>query len=211
MRCIILLAEWKGASVIELDRLKEALLYVSSMCEGDEKFGAVKLNKILYYADFQAYRESGRSVTGATYQHLPEGPAPRELLAARKELIDEGALTIESRQVFSYIQQRPVAKRAWNPEAFQDWEDDKRILDAAIEFLAPYWGYEVSKISHDEWGYRLTQEGEDIPYRTAWLSPESTQDDLAAAIAVYEWAAIVNPPKVGRGTSALKKTDSKRR
>jgi hypothetical protein len=170
----------------DLTRLKEAILYVSKSCEDDPKFGAIKLNKILYYADFQAYRELGRSITGATYQHLPEGPAPRELLPARQELLDEDALSLDYKQVFSYVQQRTVARRDANPEVFESWEMDKRILDKAIDFLAPYWGSEVSKISHDEWGYRLTSEGEEIPYRTAWLSPESTQDDLAAAISVWE-------------------------
>lgn len=170
----------------DLTKLKEAILYIAEECEDDEKFGAVKLNKILYYADFQAYRELGRSITGATYQHLPEGPAPRELLPARHELVEDGDLTLEDKQVFSYVQQRPIPQRPCNPEVFENWEQDRRILDRAIEFLAPYWGYEVSKLSHDEWGYRLTKDGDEIPYRTAWLSPESTQDDLAAAIGVWE-------------------------
>src|SRR3990172_2186257 len=104
----------------DLTRLKEAILYVSHLCEEDEKFGAVKLNKILYYADFRAYREFGRSITSATYQHLPEGPAPKELLRARDELISEGALEIEPRQVFSFVQQRPVAKREPNIEVFEN-------------------------------------------------------------------------------------------
>ena len=30
----------------------------------DERFGAVKLNKILYFADFEAYRRLGEPITG---------------------------------------------------------------------------------------------------------------------------------------------------
>ena len=165
----------------DLARLKEAILYISRECAGDEKFGAVKLNKILYYADFRAYREFGQSITEATYQHLPEGPAPKELLQARQELVNEGRLEIEPHQVFSFVQLRPVAKDDSNTEVFANPVQDTKILDEAIEFLAPYWGYQVSEMSHQEWGYRLTQEGEEIPYRTAWLSSEAgTQDQLEA-------------------------------
>ena len=73
--------------VDNLEKIKEAILYVSKLSKGDPRFGAIKLNKILYYADFRAYRELGNSISNATYQHLNEGPAPRELLPAIEELI----------------------------------------------------------------------------------------------------------------------------
>ncbi|MEP6936295.1 MAG: type II toxin-antitoxin system antitoxin SocA domain-containing protein [Nitrospirota bacterium] len=41
----------------------------------DPRLGSVKLNKLLYYADFTAYRNLEKAITGAEYQHLPEGPA----------------------------------------------------------------------------------------------------------------------------------------
>lgn len=62
------------------EKFRELILYVANMSRNDPDFGAVKLNKILYYADFRAYRELGRPISGAAYRKLSEGPAPRQLL-----------------------------------------------------------------------------------------------------------------------------------
>jgi hypothetical protein len=169
----------------DITKLKQAILYLSQLSENDPKFGAVKLNKILYYADFRAYLELGHSVTGATYQHLEEGPAPRELLPARDELQSEGAIRLEDRPVFTRIQQRTVAQREPNLTVFDSREIE--ILRDAFEFLLPYWGYQASILSHLEWGWKLTTEGEDIPYVTAWLSSEPlTQEQIRVGQALWE-------------------------
>jgi hypothetical protein len=36
-------------------KMKELILYISQKCADDTKFGATKLNKILYFSDFLAY------------------------------------------------------------------------------------------------------------------------------------------------------------
>src|ERR1035437_1475045 len=59
------------------DKLRELVLYIATASEGDEPFGKVKLNKILFFADFEAYRRFVRSITGHEYQKLAQGPAPR--------------------------------------------------------------------------------------------------------------------------------------
>jgi len=45
-------------------RLRELILLIATRSEGDEPFGAVKLNKLLFYADFFAYVKFGESITG---------------------------------------------------------------------------------------------------------------------------------------------------
>ena len=59
-------------------RFKELIVLISELCAKDPTYGSVKLNKILYFADFMAYRVLGKPITGATYFKLQEGPAPRE-------------------------------------------------------------------------------------------------------------------------------------
>lgn len=48
-------------------RLKELMLYVSERLFDDPSFGAVKLNKVLYFSDLIAYSSLGHPITGATY------------------------------------------------------------------------------------------------------------------------------------------------
>ena len=39
----------------------------------------LKLFKLLYFLDFEHYRQAGRSVTGLAYRALPKGPVPADL------------------------------------------------------------------------------------------------------------------------------------
>lgn len=53
------------------------MLYIAKRSLTDPYFGYVKLNKILFYADFVAYGELGKPITGATYIRNLYGPTPR--------------------------------------------------------------------------------------------------------------------------------------
>src|SRR5713226_2593184 len=61
------------------NKLIELIVHLSSLSEGDEYWGAIKLNKLLFYIDFVAYRRFGKSVTGQEYQAQKQGPTPRRL------------------------------------------------------------------------------------------------------------------------------------
>ena len=151
-------------------KFREAIVHIANRCSEDKKFGAVKINKILYYSDFYAYRALGRSITGAEYQHLSEGPAPRELLEVRAELIKDGSIELQKRPYLNSIQHRIVAMREADAGAFND--DELAIIDEVIESLWDMNGSQVSDMSHNEIGWQVTDEYETIPYRTAWLSPQ---------------------------------------
>ncbi len=49
-------------------KLRELVLYLATLSEGDATFGKVKLNKLLFYADFNAYLKFGKPITGHEYQ-----------------------------------------------------------------------------------------------------------------------------------------------
>ena len=154
------------------DRFKELVVYIAEKCVEDPTFGAIKLNKILYYADFDAYRLLGQPISGATYRRLSEGPAPKELLEARDELIDLGRLVLREKPYFNRVQKRvSVAKgHTANPEVFSPGE--RNIIDQVIDF---FWGKsarEVSDYSHREPGWIAAEDRERIPYETAWLNAD---------------------------------------
>lgn len=76
-------------------KLAEAILYISKKSEGDESFGATKLNKLLFYSDFMAFGKLGEPITGQDYQKLEHGPAPRHLLPIQNALVQERAIRVE--------------------------------------------------------------------------------------------------------------------
>ena len=167
----------------ELDepRFKELIVLISELCASDPTYGSVKLNKILYFSDFMAYRELGKPITGATYFKLAEGPAPRRLLAVRRELVEEGRLAIEHRPYFQGVQKRPtVVGQDSQRELFSD--DELQIVNGIVDYFHGMSARDVSDISHREPGWILAEDREDIPYETAWLSQDPVdQTDEALA------------------------------
>jgi hypothetical protein len=160
---------WKVALPGGQRRLREAVLYVSRACEGAKHFGLVKLNKIIWRADFESFAQRGQPVTGRQYQRLPQGPAPVEMLPVLNELQADGLLRIERRRIVDFEEQRSVALAEPNLTLFSP--SDIECLDRAI---SAYWdktGTETSDISHGV-GWKSRMDGEAMPYELAYLSDE---------------------------------------
>src|SRR5579884_3151713 len=101
------------------EKLGELILYISQKSAVDPKFGAIKLNKILYLSDFLAFGHWGKPITGVPYQHLPKGPAPKRLLPVRDELKSKGDLAIQELPLKSgNMQKRTVNLRDPNLSLF---------------------------------------------------------------------------------------------
>ena len=165
----------------EPDKFRELIVYIAKQSADDPRFGAVKLNKILYYADFAAYRQLGRPITGATYRKLSEGPAPAQLLDARRELIESGDASLEERPYFTGVQQRLVIGDRRKPDLELFGPGELEIVDSVIDFFEGKTAREVSDFSHREPGWVIANDREVIPYETAWLSSEPISQELEEA------------------------------
>lgn len=155
-------------------RFRELILYISKECQNDHWFGAVKLNKILYYSDFRAFERFGVPLTGVRYFRLPKGPAPKMLVPVRDELVREQALRIERRQVGpDHHQERPIALREPVTELFT--ADELALVDEVIRDLWDQTAAEVSDASHDiRW--RALRNKDPMPYELVHLSGEPLSD-----------------------------------
>ena len=152
------------------ERLAEAIVYVADRLSHDPVArGAVKLNKILWWADFESFRYRGRSVTGAVYQKIPEGPAPVRLLPARERLLRSGAVEMVARD--SGVQGSPeqVLSALRDPEPVFD-DDDLSYLDSAVSKFRGMTGRQCSDFSHSvSAGWQTVGEKEIIPYETSFV------------------------------------------
>lgn len=64
-----------------VNRRREKLLNaIAYFTRNTRRCHTLKLFKLLNFLDFEHYRQTGRSVTGLSYQALPKGPVPGELL-----------------------------------------------------------------------------------------------------------------------------------
>lgn len=152
-------------------KFRNLMLYLAHLSREDPYFGAVKLNKMLYYCDFIAFSRLGRPITGAYYQKLSEGPAPRQLLGEREALINEEEAKLELRPYFAYMQQRlvPTADRSDLKEEFSP--EEMEIIDEVHEAMRYMTAREASDLSHGEVGWILARQGETIPYEMASVLP----------------------------------------
>lgn len=151
------------------DKFAEALLYVAKRLEQDPAGGAVKINKALFNADFGHMRAYGRPITGADYQKLPHGPAPRRLLPVREQLVAAGDAELRQEAYLGNTLVRLVANR--EPDVASLEPSEKALLDQALSEMQGRSGNDVSEASHLEPGWQMVEEGESIPYETAFLSP----------------------------------------
>jgi hypothetical protein len=92
------------------DKLEEIVLYIAEMSENDSKFASTKLNKLVWKADFTAFCETGRTITGASYQKEKFGPVPRAMPIVLGRLVDEKRIEMKSVEMETKVGKRPVAK-----------------------------------------------------------------------------------------------------
>lgn len=153
------------------EKFRELIVYIANKTGDDPRFGDIKLNKILYFADFRAYEQLGQAITGVRYQKLELGPAPRALLPVREELEHEGAVRVSKRWAGRHRQTVTKAVRDPDTDLFTDAE--LALVDEIIDDLRARSADDVSDLSHEQSpGWNLVELGEDIPYSTALIDPE---------------------------------------
>ncbi len=162
-------------------RYIELVLYICQKCATDPKFGATKLNKILYFSDFLAYAQLGKPITGFEYQRLVNGPAPRRMLPMREEMERKRLLGVQLIALKGgRTQHRVVNLRPPSLAVFDAAEIS--LVDRIIEELWDLDAEAVSDLSHRMMGWKLADLGETIPYETVFISSEPlTETDVQRA------------------------------
>ena len=151
-------------------KFSQLVLHIARQSEADPRFGIVKLNKILYYSDFNAYRLLGHPITGAQYRKFLEGPAPDEILSVPRTMQDAQSINIKYQSYFNHVQKRILALEKPDTSVFSPREVE--IVPEAISALWNMSARQVSNLSRTEIGWKAARQGESIPYQTAWLSSD---------------------------------------
>jgi len=165
---------------LSLDKLEHLILYIAQQYQHDPNFGLTRLAKVLFWADFRRYRQTGEAITGSDYIKMPNGPMPEGLDDILQGLQREGALRVESRKHGDYTQRRAVPVREPDMQLFS--ADEVRLIDQVIAENRGRSARDVSALSHEFLGWQVAARGERIPYGTAFLSaPTVTAEDVRIA------------------------------
>jgi hypothetical protein len=162
-------------------KLVEMVLYVADRLRSDRAGGATKLNKVLYFADFAHVRRTGHPISGAEYQKLPHGPAPRRLKPIRDRLVADGDAELVVEDFVGYRQQRLVPRRSADTSVLS--ADELATIDQILDDLAGLTGRQVSVLSHEEPAWELFEVGETLPYHTALIAKEQVSTPRSQRLA----------------------------
>ena len=150
------------------DRLRQLIIYVAQRCEKAERFGAIKLNKILWRADFQSFARRRIPVTGREYKRLEMGPAPKEMPVLHREMQANGLISMEKILVVpGKIEHRTTALVSPNMDMFSD--EDRNFVEESIGYYWEKTGTEASDDSHGA-AWKSRNNGDLMPYELAFLS-----------------------------------------
>ncbi len=170
-----------------------AVHYVCNKADDPSVLGAVKLNKVLWYADVLHYMSTGASITGEQYVKRQHGPVPRHVLGALDQLVDAGKIARGKVDHFGFVKNEFIPIEEPDLSVFDSAE--VAILDEAFEHVClNHTARSISEETHRViWS--LAEMGEAIPYETVFASAESevNEDDIAHAQALITARLGIHP------------------
>jgi putative zinc finger/helix-turn-helix YgiT family protein len=149
---------YNGFSKVNLTKLLNTILF---LCK--DGVWKTKLNKLLFYVDFKHFKEYSVPITGSKYVHLTYGPCPDkyelilELLYSNKDIaIDE--ITFKSGDTGDFIKSVKV------PDLNIFSASELHIMGYVKKHFEDFSSGEIKKFSHQEDGYKNTEQGEFISF-----------------------------------------------
>ena len=132
-----------GYAQISLDRLKNILLYFIEKSNG---VFFTKMNKLLFYTDFMAYRVTGKSVSGLAYKAIAHGPVPVrwDRIYSFYDEIDQ--------EIVQFPDGRAGTKlvSSLSPDMAEFSEDELKILEYVSQRFKKESPTQISETSHQE-------------------------------------------------------------
>ena len=139
------------------EKFKRLVHYVIWRAGKRDWFGAVKLNKVLWFSDTEAFAHTGESITGAAYTRQQFGPVPKAIMPIRSELEREGKIKITRQGKLDRF--TPLEK----PDTRSFTTTETAIVEYWIEHIATYeTAGTISAKSHD-YAWQIASMGEPLP------------------------------------------------
>lgn len=171
---------------LDFNKLKALVHYVCHKATNPADLGAVKLNKVLWYADSINYLVTGASITGETYVKRQHGPVPKHILAVVDALIEDGKVARGKVNHFGFMKNEYISLD--DPDITTFTADEIALIDAAFEHVCMnHTARSVSEETHDII-WNVADMGEEIPLAAVFASSVSELDETDLAWAEEQLA-----------------------
>ena len=144
-----------GYAQISLDRLKNILLYFIEKSDG---VFFTKMNKLLFYADFMAYRVTGKGMTGLAYKAIAHGPVPVrwDRIYSFYDEIDQEIVQFSDGREGTKL----VSKLSPDMAEFSD--DELKILEYVSQRFKNETPKQISETSHEEEAWKKYKDSDKL-------------------------------------------------
>ena len=133
--------------------------YVSNIVTSATEAFKTKLNKLLFYIDFEHFRRYGHSITGLQYNAISWGPVPNNFSTIFEQLVNFNILNREywvfpnGTEGEKYLPGSSIEELKIGLE-----KSEKETVDFVLKKLGGYSAADLSKISHEEIGWLENKE-----------------------------------------------------
>jgi len=151
-----------GFKQFDLEKIANVVLY---FCHNVSQLWVTKLNKLLFYSDFNFFKDFTISLTGLKYVKLDYGPVPDNYENLLWTLENSSFITINLASIGSYSGKLIKALSDYEPDVFS--EQEMHILEVVKDKYAYLNTSSISDISHEEKGWIETPFHHIISYEYA--------------------------------------------
>ena len=149
----------QGIRKYDPKRQEAAILYFGEQIN-NAHLGRTKLNKLLYYADYEWSRSHGASLTGETYVAMQFGPVPKHIQETLKRLEKAGAIRVEKAKAGIYDQDRYIVLKG--PDLMVFTGEELNHLNSVARRFEFWTAKQMSELTHEDWPWQSTRLGEEI-------------------------------------------------
>lgn len=165
----------------EREKLVNSIVFFAKKVKG---LGKVKLFKLLYFADLEHFRQTGRTLTGLEYKAMKMGPVPQDLynqldkIAKHKDLsssITLMPLVNRKRNLFDKRSDNSIeikAKKDFDKQFFSSRE--LQILERIVEIYKDVLSNDISDIAHNR----------DLPWYKVFIEDKNENGPLPFDLAI---------------------------
>lgn len=151
---------YNGNTQLSLDKVVDVIRYFSNSAYVTNLY-KVKLMKLLWYADFLAYKQSGQAITGLVYRALPMGAVP----IAHDSIIDLKGIVYDEIEMGEGTAYHFVENE--EKEYLSLVLEEIEILGIVISKLGKMTKDEIVSFMHEEQAYKKTEPRNIISYKYA--------------------------------------------
>ena len=152
---------------LNMKKLEALIHYICFKADRDQ-LSAVKLHKILWYAEATYYLQYKEPIAGETYVKGPHGPMSPHADKAIKNLKNQDKLAVSNVKYYSGYKREYVP--LVNPDLLEFSAREISHVDSWIEEICRGTASDISNYSHNEI-WKVADMGEDLPYSAAIFAP----------------------------------------